>query len=49
MPFVYKDWEDLTIRDDFMFKAVMKNAELCNSLSATSAISVKSCRSRLDI
>ena len=32
MPFVYKDWEDLTIRDDFMFKAVMKNAELCKSV-----------------
>ncbi len=32
MPFVYKAWEDLTIRDDFMFKAVMKNAELCKGV-----------------
>ena len=23
MPFVTQAWEDLTIRDDFMFKAVM--------------------------
>lgn len=29
MPFVYKAWEDLTIRDDFMFKAVMYSKELC--------------------
>lgn len=29
MPFVTKAWEDLTIRDDFMFKAVMYSKELC--------------------
>ena len=29
MPFVFKAWEDLTIQDDFMFKAVMKSKELC--------------------
>ena len=29
MPFVYKAWEDLTIQDDFMFKAVMYSKELC--------------------
>ena len=29
MPFVYKAWEDLTIQDDFMFKAVMQSKELC--------------------
>ena len=34
MPFVYKDWEDMTIRDDFMFKAVMQNAYMCKSVLA---------------
>ena len=29
MPVVFKAWEDLTIRDDFMFKAVMYSKELC--------------------
>lgn len=29
MAFVFKAWEDLTIQDDFMFKAVMKSKELC--------------------
>ena len=29
MPFVTKAWEDLTIQDDFMFKAVMYSKELC--------------------
>ena len=29
MPFVFKAWEDLTIQDDFMFKAVMYSKELC--------------------
>ena len=32
MPFVFKAWEDLTIQDDFMFKAVMKNKELCKGV-----------------
>ena len=29
MAVVFKAWEDLTIRDDFMFKAVMMSRELC--------------------
>jgi len=29
MAFVFKAWEDLTIRDDFMFKAVMMSKDLC--------------------
>lgn len=32
MAFVFKAWEDLTIQDDFMFKAVMKSKELCMSV-----------------
>lgn len=32
MPFAIKPWEDLTIQDDFMFKAVMKSKEICKRL-----------------
>lgn len=29
MGFTYKAWEDLTIQDDFMFKAVMREKKIC--------------------
>ena len=29
MGFAFKPWEDLTIKDDFMFKAVMKEKKIC--------------------
>ena len=32
MPYTIKAWEDLTIQDDFMFKAVMKDKQLCKSV-----------------
>jgi predicted transposase/invertase (TIGR01784 family) len=32
MPFTIKAWEDLTIQDDFMFKAVMKDKALCQGV-----------------
>ena len=34
MSFVFKAWEDLTIQDDFMFKAVMKNKDVCKGVLA---------------
>lgn len=34
MAFVFKAWEDLTIQDDFMFKAVMKNKDVCKGVLA---------------
>ncbi len=32
MPYTIKAWEDLTIQDDFMFKAVMKDKALCQGV-----------------
>ena len=32
MPYTIKAWEDLTIQDDFMFKAVMKDKQLCKGV-----------------
>ncbi len=32
MPYTIKAWEDLTIQDDFMFKAVMQDKQLCKGV-----------------